>query len=467
VHILLISPVRNPNIKKPKGIMMPQLALNLLEGITPPHHQVTLIEEEIESIDLDMECDLVGLSFMTSNAPRAYYLADEFRKRGKKVVMGGVHPSILPDEALTHADSVVIGEAEGVWEQVLEDFQNGKQQRKYHKPFPSLDKYVHIKHRRGTKKRLFGAVPVMTTRGCPYNCEFCCVHDVFGRKIRHVPIENVVRDIQDSEGKTFLFLDDNIIGDPKYAKELFRIIKPMNIRWAGQASISFVKETEMMHLAAESGCVGLFFGLESVSKSQLQAMRKSPKDLEHVEDAIKRVKDFGIHFHASMIFGFDNDTKDVFPETLDFLNRNKVSSASLNVLTPYPGTKTYQDLKAEGRLITNNWRYYDHNTVVFKPRHMTSLELYAGRIWAVQEFTKLTATAKRLFTDFSNSLIHTAINVGTKKSIHNEIKAFPGVASQLYRSDLETIQDVKGFPLSSTRIIDLFPRKMRNQMSIS
>ena len=467
MHILLISPVRNPNIKKPKGIMMPQLALNLLEGITPPHHQVTLIEEEIESIDLDMECDLVGLSFMTSNAPRAYYLADEFRKRGKKVVMGGVHPSILPDEALTHADSVVIGEAEGVWEQVLEDFQNGKQQRKYHKPFPSLDKYVHIKHRRGTKKRLFGAVPVMTTRGCPYNCEFCCVHDVFGRKIRHVPIENVVRDIQDSEGKTFLFLDDNIIGDPKYAKELFRIIKPMNIRWAGQASISFVKETEMMHLAAESGCVGLFFGLESVSKSQLQAMRKSPKDLEHVEDAIKRVKDFGIHFHASMIFGFDNDTKDVFPETLDFLNRNKVSSASLNVLTPYPGTKTYQDLKAEGRLITNNWRYYDHNTVVFKPRHMTSLELYAGRIWAVQEFTKLTATAKRLFTDFSNSLIHTAINVGTKKSIHNEIKAFPGVASQLYRSDLETIQDVKGFPLSSTRIIDLFPRKMRNQMSIS
>ena len=467
MHILLISPVRNPNIKKPKGIMMPQLALNLLEGITPPHHQVTLIEEEIESIDLDMECDLVGLSFMTSNAPRAYYLADEFRKRGKKVVMGGVHPSILPDEALTHADSVVIGEAEGVWEQVLEDFQNGKQQRKYHKPFPSLDKYVHIKHRRGTKKRLFGAVPVMTTRGCPYNCEFCCVHDVFGRKIRHVPIENVVRDIQDSEGKTFLFLDDNIIGDPKYAKELFRIIKPMNIRWAGQASISFVKETEMMHLAAESGCVGLFFGLESVSKSQLQAMRKSPKDLEHVEDAIKRVKDFGIHFHASMIFGFDNDTKDVFPETLDFLNRNKVSSASLNVLTPYPGTKTYQDLKAEGRLITNNWRYYDHNTVVFKPRHMTSLELYAGRIWAVQEFTKLTATAKRLFTDFSNSLIHTAINVGTKKSIHNEIKAFPGVASQLYRSDLDALQDVKGFPLTSTRIIDLFPRKMRNQMSIS
>jgi radical SAM superfamily enzyme YgiQ (UPF0313 family) len=467
VNILLISPVRNPKIKRSKGIMMPQLALNLLEGLTPPHHRVTLLEEEIENIDLNMECDLVGLSCMTSNSPRAYYLADEFRKRGKKVVLGGVHPSILPDEALAHADSVVIGEAEGVWEQVIEDFESGKPQRKYNKPFPSLEKYVNIRHRRETKKRLFGVVPVMTTRGCPYNCDFCCVHDVFGRKIRHFPIKNVVRDIQDSGGKTFLFLDDNIIGDPKYAKELFRAIKPMNIRWAGQASISFVKETEMMQLAAESGCKGLYFGLESVSKSQLQTMRKTPKDLEHVEEAIKRVKDFGIHFHASMIFGFDNDTTDVFPETLDFLNRNRVSSASLNVLTPYPGTQTYQNLKDEGRLITNNWRYYDHNTVVFKPRHMTSLDLYAGRIWAVHEFTKLSATANRFMTDFSNSLLHLPINMGMNKNVHNELKAFPGIASQLYRSDLDARQDVKGFPFSSTRIIDLFPRRMRNQLSIS
>ncbi len=467
MHILIISPARNPHVKKPKGIMMPQLALNLLEGLTPPDHSVTLIEEEIESIDLDMECDIVGISCMTSNAPRAYHLADEFRKRGKRVVMGGVHPSILPDEALHHADSVVIGEAEGVWEQLLDDFQRGKTQKKYHKPFPSLEKYVHIKHRQGTKKRLFGAVPVMTTRGCPYNCDFCCVHDVFGRKIRHVPVDNVVQDIQDSGGKIFLFLDDNIIGDPKYAKELFSAIKPLHIRWGGQASISFVKETEMMRLAAESGCNGLFFGLESVSKSQLQVMRKSPNDIEHVEEAIRRVKDFGIHFHASMIFGFDNDTTDVFPETLDFLNRNRVSSASLNVLTPYPGTKTYNDLRNEGRLITNNWRYYDHNTVVFKPRYMSPLELYAGRLWAVQEFTKLFATAKRCVTDHTHPLVHLAINVGTRKSINNEMKNFPGVATQLYRSDLDELQDVKGFPLSSARFVDLFPRRVKNKLSVS
>jgi radical SAM superfamily enzyme YgiQ (UPF0313 family) len=467
VNILLVSPARNPHLKKPKGIMMPQLALNLLEGLTPPHHTVTLIEEEIDTLDLDAECDLVGLSFMTSNAPRAYHLADEFRKRGKWVVMGGVHPSILPDEALAHADSVVIGEAEGVWEQVLEDFQRGKPRTIYHEPFPSLEKYVYVRHRRGSRRKLFGAVPVMATRGCPYNCEFCCVHDVFGRKIRHVPVPNVVRDMQDSEGKTFLFLDDNIIGDPAYAKQLFRAIKPLNIRWGGQASISFVKETEMMRLAAESGCIGLFFGLESVSKSQLKAMRKSPKDIEQVEEAIKRVKDFGIHFHASMIFGFDNDTMDVFPETLDFLQKNRISSASLNVLTPYPGTKIYHDLKEQGRLITDNWRFYDHNTVVFRPRRMTALELYAGRLWAVQEYTKLFHTAARCVTDRAHPVVHTAINVGTRRSIGNEMKNFPEVAAQLYGSDLEAMQCATGFPLSSIRFTDLFPRRSQNQLSAS
>ncbi len=447
--------------------MMPQLALNLIEGLTPPEHSVTMIEEEIERIDLDAECDLVGISCMTSNAPRAYHLADAFRKRGKKVVMGGVHPTILPDEALGHADSVVIGEAEGVWEQVLEDFQNGRLQSRYRKPFPSLDNYVHIRHRRGTKKRLFGAVPVMTTRGCPYNCEFCCVHDIFGKKIRHVPVSNVVQDIVDSGGRTILFLDDNIFGDPKYAKELFQAVKPLNIRWGGQASISFVRDTEMMRLAAESGCIGLFFGLESVSKSQLQAMRKLPKEIERVGEAIKRVKDFGIHFHASMIFGFDDDTTDVFPETLDFLNRNRVSSASLNVLTPYPGTKTYHKLKEEGRLITNNWRYYDHNTVVFQPRRMSPLELQVGRLWAVKEFTKLSSTLKRCVTDYTHPLVHLAINLGSRRSINNEVKNFPGIATQLYKSDLDALDDEKRFSLSSFHLSDFFPKRLQNQLPVS
>jgi radical SAM superfamily enzyme YgiQ (UPF0313 family) len=398
---------------------------------------------------------------MTSNAPRAYILAEEFKKRGKAVVMGGVHPTILPDEALRYADSVVIGEAEGVWEQLLKDFKYGRLKKKYHKPYPSLDKYVHIRHRKGKKKRLFNVVPVMTTRGCPYNCDFCCVHDIFGKKVRHIPIKNVVQDITDSEGKTFLFLDDNIIGDPKYAKELFRAIKPLNIKWGGQASISFVRETELMKLAVESGCIGLFFGLESVSKSQLLTMRKSIKDIEKVEEAIKKVKSFGIHFHASMIFGFDDDTKDIFPETLDFLDKNKIGSASMNILTPYPGTRTYQKYKNEGRIITDNWRYYDHNTVVFKPKNMSPLELQAGRLWAVEEFTKISSTMRRLPFNTSHSILHLAVNLGSRKSIYNEIRYFPRIAAELYKSEWDAILSTGGFPVTSMRLRDLIPKRLK------
>ncbi len=463
MNILLLSPVKDPSIKKPKGIMMPQLALNLLEGLTPPHHNVTCIEEEIEDIDLDAECDLVGISCMTSNAPRAYYLAGEFRKRGKIVIMGGVHPTILPDEALRYADSVVVGEAEGVWEQVLADHAAGELKKKYHKPSPSLENYVRIQHRKGVKKRLFHVVPVMTTRGCPFNCEFCCVHNIYGNKIRHIPIKNVVRDIVDSGGKTFMFLDDNIIGDKKYARELFEAIKPLNIRWGGQASISFVKETELLRLAAESGCIGLFFGLETVSKSQLKKMRKSFKEIELVEEAIKKVKSIGIYFHASMIFGFDDDTKDVFPETLDFLVKNRIGSASMNVLTPYPGTRIYQKFKDEGRIITHNWRYYDHNTPVFQPRHMSPLELQIGRLWAVKEFTKITESMKRLVYNFSHPLMHIGINIGSQRSVNNEIKHFPRVASQIHQSGRESERQMKYRALSSIRLSDLIPKRISDQ----
>ena len=196
MKILLISPCKNVRFKTPKLEMMPQLALHILEGLTPEEHEVHIIEEETDEVDLDEECDLVGLSCMTANAPRAYYFAAEFRKRGKPVVLGGVHPTILPEEAAPHADSVVIGEVENIWEELLEDFQAGKLKKFYQKAPPSLERYIpmkNIKEKRGP----FNVLPIMTTRGCPYNCEFCSVTNIYGRKIRHVPIENVVRQIEE------------------------------------------------------------------------------------------------------------------------------------------------------------------------------------------------------------------------------------------------------------------------------
>jgi radical SAM superfamily enzyme YgiQ (UPF0313 family) len=418
MKILLLSPCQDENRKTDTGLMIPQLALHILAGLTPPEHDVKIVEEECEDLDLEEAYDLVGISCMTANAPRAYQLAREFKRRGRTVVLGGVHPTLLPEEALAVADAVVEGEAESVWEQLLADFAQGRLQRKYHGPIPTLERYIPLHQRQTVRKRLFNVLPVMSTRGCPYSCEFCCVSDLFGTKIRHVPVANVVRDIEESRGKIFIFLDDNIIGNPAYAKTLFEAIKPLKIKWVGQASISFVRDTRLMKLAAESGCAALFFGLESVRESQMQKMRKSIKSVSDLEAAVNKVRDIGIHFHASLVFGFDDDTQEVFPETLAFLQRNKIATATINVLTPYPGTKIYQQFKAEGRLLTENWKYYDHSTVVFKPKHMSPYELQAGVNWVKREYTRLRAILGRLPANWAHPWLFLAMNLAARKSKH-------------------------------------------------
>jgi radical SAM superfamily enzyme YgiQ (UPF0313 family) len=433
MKILLISPCEDPGIKQQKSVMFPQLALDLLAGLTPPEHDVSIIEEEVEDVPLDADCELVGLSCMTSNAPRAYWLAREFRKRGTTVVLGGIHPTLLPDEALRHADSVVIGEAEGVWPRLLEDLQSGRLQRTYHDPCPPLDRYVPVKPRTGLSKGIFRVVPVMTTRGCPYDCDFCCVHDVYGPAVRHVPVANVVRHMVDSGGRVFMFLDDNIVGERRYAKELFEAIRPLKVKWAGQAPLSFAHDAELLSLARESGCGALFFGLESVSENRLGKMRKSIHKIERVSEAIEKLRKARIYSHASVVFGFDEDTKKTFAETLEFLNRNHVGSASMNILTPYPGTRIHQQLKDEGRIFTDDWKYYNHNTVVFRPRNLSPLELIAGRIWAREEFTKNSAVIKRFLPNRAHPLLHFVINRASRRSCLDQIRDFPRVASDIVR----------------------------------
>ncbi len=435
MNILLISPATDAEKRTNKGLMMPQLALYIIKGLTPKEHTVTTIEEEIEQINLDYECDLIGISCMTANAPRAYELCREFKKRGKTVVLGGVHPSILPDEALLNADSVVIGEAEGVWEQLLEDFRNNNLQKKYHNPEPDLSRYVPKDFSKINKKRLFDLFPIMTTRGCPYDCEFCCVSNLFGKKIRHIPVDNIVRDIKESKAKNFMFLDDNIIGHPRYAKELFRAIKPLKIKWVGQASVSLlVKDDELMQLAAESGCKALFVGIETVSTEQAKTMRKAIKEIAHLEAALKKIKKMGILIHASMVFGFDNDRKEVFDETVDFLMKNKVSTVSFNVLTPYPGTKTYDDLKSQNRLTTNDWQYYDHNTVVFQPKNMTPYELQIGKVNARKRFYKMASVLRRLPGNLYSPGLYIAMNYGHMKQVKVESERIAKLKPTLFQN---------------------------------
>jgi radical SAM superfamily enzyme YgiQ (UPF0313 family) len=433
MKILLVTPSVNPNEKTNKQMLMPQLALFLLQGLTPKEHQVTMVDEEAENIDLEQECDLVGISFMTSNASRAYWLAREFKKRGRTVVLGGVHPTLLPDEASPYGDSVVIGEAEGVWAELLEDYKNARLKKMYHNPRPDLSIYVPKDFSKITKRHLFGLVPIMTSRGCPYHCDFCCVTDLYGKEIRHMPVANVVRDIKESGKKIFMFLDDNIIGDPSYAKELFSALKPLKISWVGQSSISLlVKDDALLKMAAESGCKGLFIGLESVKEAQMKSLRKSFISLEGLENALKKMHKAGIFVLASMIFGFDEDTEEVFDDAVKFLIKNKVHAVAFNVLTPYPGTKTFQKMKEEGRLLTDDWKYYDHSTVVFRPKNMSAYELMVGKIRARKKFYAPWSILWRLLGNFRHPLVYLAMNWGHVKAVKVEEKRLTTVKKEIY-----------------------------------
>jgi radical SAM superfamily enzyme YgiQ (UPF0313 family) len=395
MKLLLISPSHKFR-KKLRAIKIPQLSLHILASLTPNDVDITVVDEEIREIDFSLDFDLVGISCMTATANRSYQLSDMYRQRGSKVVLGGIHPTILPQEAIQHADAVVIGEAEGCWADVINDFRKGKLRKLYHVPEPDLSKYPSPRRDFHIDKALFNCVGLLTTRGCPYACEFCSVTDFYGRKVRHRPVSMVVKDIKQSGSKTFLILDDNVSGHPKYSKELFEALIPLGISWVGQSSISLAKDKEMLKLCRLSGCRALFFGLESVSPSSLMGMKKTLKSIEETEEAIKIIQDNGIAFHPSIILGFDTDTKAIFNDTLEFLARTKLPTVSLNVLTPYPGTRIYQRFKDQGRIISHDWSHYDHNTVVFQPKNMTPQELAEGHHHVQSEFYSFSSILRHI-----------------------------------------------------------------------
>jgi radical SAM superfamily enzyme YgiQ (UPF0313 family) len=396
MRLLLVTPSREFGKKKIKAIKMPQLSLHILASLTPDDVDITVIDEEIREIDFSLDFDLVGISCMTTTANRSYQVSDLYRKRGSKVVLGGIHPTILPQEAIQHADAVVIGEAEGCWADVINDFRKRKLQKFYHVPEPDLSKYPFPRRDFHIDKALFNCVGLLTTRGCPYACEFCSVTDFYGRKIRHRPVSMVVEDIKQSSSKTFLILDDNVTGHPEYSKELFEALIPLGIRWIGQSSISLAKDKEMLKLCRLSGCGALFFGIESVSPSSLKGMKKALKSIEEIEDAIKIIQDNGIAFHPSVILGFDTDTKAIFDDTLEFLARTKLPTMDLHVLTPYPGTRIYERFKNQGRIISHDWNHYDHHTVVFQPKNMTPQELAEGYHYVKSEFYSFSSIIRHI-----------------------------------------------------------------------
>jgi radical SAM superfamily enzyme YgiQ (UPF0313 family) len=398
---------------------MPQVTLGVISALTPPEIEVDTVEEEIDDINLDKYYDLVGISCMTPVASRAYQLSSVFRKKGAKVVLGGIHPTVMPDEAIAHCDCVVMGEAEGCWGELLDDFKQNRLKRIYRSFDSDLTKFPIAKLNHNHTP--FHVTPVFCTRGCPYNCEFCSVTGLYGKNLRHRRVRDIVQEIATRDSRKIFFLDDNIMGDVKFARELFTGLLDLDIRWwVGQASTSVAKDKALLKLARESGCVGLFVGIESVSSENLKRLRKAPHNAKEYSRVIKIVRDSGILLHASMVFGFDGDDKSVFERTLHFLDKNRITSATFNILTPYPGTAIFRRFKREGRLLSQNWQDYNHRTVVFRPKNMTPEELAEGFLWLAKNFYSRTSLFTRFFQNWTHPLLYFLTSWGLRKGFENK-----------------------------------------------
>lgn len=383
--------------RRPKKALFPPLGLAMIAALTPPDVDVSLTDENIEAIDFHESTDVVGISVLTITAPRAYEIADTFMARGVKVVLGGVHVSFLPDEAARHADAVVIGEAEKTWPRVVADLKADRLQPRYqqegHPPLSDLPIPRRSLFRKGA---YFFNNTLAATRGCPYSCSFCSVSAFFGRTYRCRPVADVLGELGALErGKLLFFIDDNIVGNPGFAKQLFRAMIPYHMKWLGQATVTIARDDELLELAAASGCVGLLVGFESTSQASLVALGKKANRADEYPNEIKKIHSKGIAIHGTFIVGLDEDDAGVFERTVRFAQTMRLESAGFAFPTPLPGTDLYESLDQERRLVTKEWSRYARE-IVFEPRMMSRETLRTGHKWALQEFFRLSSILERI-----------------------------------------------------------------------
>jgi len=370
----------------------------VVAGLTPESWEVRIIDEAVEPLDLDLEADLVGITVMTPLAPRAYQLADHFRRRGTPVVLGGIHPTVLPDEAARHADAVVVGEAEEVWSEVVRDAAR-RRLRRFYRPARRPDLTGLPLPRRDLFRpgAYLATATVQTSRGCPFACDFCSVTRFFGRTYRWRPVDEIVREVSSLGQGVALFVDDNIFGAPARARELFQRLAPLRIRWIGQSSINIARNLELLKLAAKSGCRGLFIGLESLVPGNLRQMGKSLVNrVGDYREAIIRIQEHGIGVEGAFIFGLDQDDPDIFGRTVDFARRVRLAAAQFGILTPFPGTPLRDRMEREKRITERDWGCYTISQVVYQPARMSAAVLKAGCDWAYRSFYSYPSILGRL-----------------------------------------------------------------------
>lgn len=418
MNIKLITPkmTLRPMDSEFKRMMAPSLGLLTVAALTPAGHDVYLEDENIGNIHFSDRPDVVGITVNVDTAHRAYSIADKYREKGIIVVLGGIHVSANPDEALNHADAVCIGEATEVWGKILEDIQNNCLKKKYQHqtrektyrlPIPRWDLLDEANY-------LYTNI-IATSRGCPYKCTFCYNSSEYaGHTFRNRDIDNVLAEIKALPTKHIMFIDDNLIGNIEWCKKFVQKLKPLNIKWQAAVSANIGLHTELLDAMKESGCRSLFIGFETINKKSLYHAAKYQNKVDSYEKTIEEIHKRGIMVNASIVFGFDEDGPEVFHDTVNWLITNRIETMTAHILTPYPGTKLFHDFKAAGRIIDFDWSHYNTAHVVYKPLKMTSEELYEGYLWSYREFYSCKNIIKRV--PKSEQIIpHLLFNFGYRK----------------------------------------------------
>jgi radical SAM superfamily enzyme YgiQ (UPF0313 family) len=409
---------------------MEPLCFAILKSLTPPDVETMFHDERLETIPYDEPTDLAALTVETYTARRAYQIAAEYRRRGVKVVMGGYHPTFLPEEALMFADAVIQGDAEGVWQQIVADARAERLRRLYRQDeFPPLGG-VEPDRSIFAGKRYAPIALIQYGRGCKFNCDFCSIRAFYGSNLRQRPVREVVEEIERLGRKHVFLVDDNIFANPEKAKALFQALIPLNIRWSCQVSIDIAKDPSLIKLMQKSGCITALIGFESLNPANLKQMKKSWNlKFGDYEFSVQKFQDAGIMIYGTFVFGYDHDRPQAFDEAVQFAIRNKFFLANFNPLTPTPGAPLFERLKQEKRLIYDRWwldANYRYGEATYHPHGMTVDELTAGCYRARCSFNTYGSLLRRLFDARTNlrspyrTWIYFLSNYISRREIHNK-----------------------------------------------
>ena len=414
-----LTEATSPYWRPIKYSLFPPLGLATLAAYLDPDVEISLQDEHVEPLDLDDDPDLVIIQVYITNAFRAYRIADHYRQKGAHVALGGLHVTSLPDEAAPHADTIFIGPGEDTFPQFVRDLNAGTPRSRYQSSLRTLEGIPPI--RRDLIKRQRYLVPnsIVVSRGCPHHCTFCYKDAFFegGRSFYTQRVDDALAEIQRLPGRHLYFLDDHLLGNRRFSRELFTGMRGMNRVFQGAATVDSVLRDDTIELAAAAGLRSLFVGFETLSNSGLQGAGKRQNLGRDYRAVTKRLDDLGIMINGSFVFGLDGDEPDVFKRTVDWAVDSGITTATFHILTPYPGTQLYSEIASQGRLTTKNWDLYDTRHVVYQPMGLTPEALKAGYDWSYRAFYEWGAIFKAAAAHQSpkHALKHLAYSAGWKK----------------------------------------------------